>query len=393
MSASRLYAIMRRRDVTVDAGMPLSSMPEGDPMSASPSSPDPGFPFDRERILEFEFVRATENAALQAIHWSGRGEKEKADAAACAAIAGILDQLDIRGEVVIGEGLKDEAPGIFLGERMGSWREEAPRFDLAMDPIDGTTNIAKGLPNSISVLAAAQVTNGATHAMRNLPSYYCHKIAYGPAVRAALAAKSDSDFLDMALEDVLAFVAEALGKRVGELVVVTMDRPRHEHIIRQTRKVGSALRLISDGDITAAVAPSMPNSGVDLYVGMGGAPEGVLAAAALKCLGGDIQLRMWFDPVRHPGHRDQVAAMVDPGDLERIFRADDLVVGDSALFCATGITDSSLLPGVKLIGHQAETHSILMRARSGTVRHIRAVHQLDRKAMPLREEFRKLTEG
>jgi fructose-1,6-bisphosphatase II len=344
-------------------------------------------PFDRERILEFEFVRATENAALQAIRWSGRGEKEKADAAACAAIAGVFDQLDIQGEVVIGEGLKDSAPGIFIGEKLGSWRPGATRFDLAMDPIDGTTNVAKGLPNSISVLAAAQVAEGATHAMRNIPSFFSHKIAYGPAVKQALAAKGDMTFLDLPLAEVLAFVAEALDKRVSELVVVTMDRPRHDDIIRQVRTVGSALRLISDGDITAAVAPSLANSGVDLYVGMGGSPEGVLAAAALKCLGGDIQLRMWFDHDRHPKHHGEVAALVPLEDLTRVFRVDDLVVGDSALFCATGITDSPLLPGVKLIGHRAETHSILMRARSGTVRHIQAVHQLDRKSAPLRESF------
>jgi len=344
-------------------------------------------PYDRERILEFEFVRATENAALQAIRWSGRGEKEKADAMACAAIAGVFEQLDIQGEVVIGEGLKDKAPGIFVGERLGTWRAGAPRFDLAMDPIDGTTNVAKGLPNSISVIAAAQVADGSTHAMRNLPSFFSHKIAYGPAVRAALGEGRQTSFLDQPLSEVLAFVAEALGKRVGELVVVTMDRPRHDDIIREVRAVGSALRLISDGDITAAVAPSLPHSGVDLYVGMGGSPEGVLAAAALKCLGGDLQLRMWFDHDRHPGHLEEVADLVPPGDLDRVFRAKDLVMGDSALFCATGITDSSLLPGVKLIGHQAETHSILMRARSGTVRHIQAVHHLDRKQAPLCEAF------
>ena len=344
-------------------------------------------PFDRERILEFEFVRATENAALQAIRWSGRGEKEKADAMACAAIAGVFDELDIQGEVVIGEGLKDKAPGIFVGERLGTWREGAPRFDLAMDPIDGTTNVAKGLPNSISVIAAAQVADGTQHAMRNLPSFFSHKIAYGPAVKAALGEASQTSFLDQPLAEVLAFVAEALGKRVGELVVVTMDRPRHDGIIREIRRVGSALRLISDGDITAAVAPSLPHSGVDLYVGMGGSPEGVLAAAALKCLGGDLQLRMWFDHVRHPGHQDEVAEQVPREDLTRVFRAQDLVMGDSALFCATGITDSSLLPGVKLIGHMAETHSILMRARSGTVRHIQAVHHLDRKVAPLRDSY------
>jgi fructose-1,6-bisphosphatase II len=356
------------------------------------TQPDP-VPYDRERILEFDFIRATENAALQAIRWSGRGEKEKADAAACAAIAGVFDQLDIRGEVVIGEGIKDEAPGLFLGEKLGAWRPGTPRFDLAMDPIDGTTNVAKGLPNSISVLAAAQVADGAVHAMRNLPSFFSQKLAYGPAVKAALAGEADPPFLDRPLAEILEFVAKALGKRVGELVVVTLDRPRHDGIIREVRRVGSALRLISDGDITAAVAPSLPHSGVDLYVGMGGSPEGVLAAAALKTLGGDIQLRMWFDPDRHPGHREQVAAMVGQEDLGRVFRADDLVVGDSALFCATGITDSPLLPGIKLIGHQAETHSILMRARSGTVRHIRAVHQLDRKVTPMREDFRRLLES
>lgn len=355
---------------------------------ASPLHPDAS-PYDKERMLEFEFVRATENAALQAIRWSGRGEKEKADAVACAAIAGVFDQLDIQGEVVIGEGIKDKAPGIFVGEKLGTWRPGAPRFDIALDPIDGTTNIAKGLPNSISVIAAAQVADGATHALRSLPSFYSHKIAYGPAVKAALERRPGPSFLDQPLGDVLGFVADALGKRVIDLVVVTMDRPRHDDIIRQVREAGSALRLISDGDITAAVAPSLPQSGVDLYLGMGGSPEGVLAAAALKCLGGDIQLRMWFDPVRHPEHHREVISQLTPEELGRVFRVRDLVVGDSALFCATGITDSALLPGVKLIGHQAETHSILMRARSGTVRHIQAVHQLDRKAPPLREDFLK----
>ena len=346
--------------------------------------------YDRERILEFEFVRATENAALQSILWLGRGEKEKADAAACAAIAGVFDQLDIRGEVVIGEGLKDEAPGIFNGDRLGTWGAGAARFDLAMDPIDGTTNIAKGLPNSISVIAAAQVADGAPHAIHNLPSYFSHKIAYGPAVKAALAGWRGDAFLDLPLGEVLAFVAEALGKRVNELVVVTMDRPRHDDIIRQVRAAGSALRMITDGDIVAAVAPSMPHSGVDLYVGRGGSPEGVLAAAALKCLGGDLQLRMWFDPARHPEHYQEVAGALSAAELARVYRSEDLVAGDSALFCATGITDSTLLPGVKLFGNQAETHSILMRARSGTVRHIQAVHQLDRKVAPMRADFLKL---
>jgi fructose-1,6-bisphosphatase II len=346
-------------------------------------------PLDLERVLEFEFVRATENAALQAIHWLGRGEKEKADASACAAIAGVFDILDIKGEVVIGEGIKDEAPGIFIGEQLGTWKDGAPRFDIAMDPIDGTSNIAKGMPNSISVIAAAQIPVGAPHAMRDLPSFYSHKIAYGPEVRRAMEG-SGRNLLDMPMIEVLQIVAKALDKRVGDLVICTMDRPRHDTIVKQIREAGAALRMISDGDITAAVAPSLPGSGVDVYIGMGGSPEGILAAAALKCLGGDMQLRMWFDKERHPDHFNEVSSSISKDELERIYHVEDLVLGDSALFCATGISDSPLLPGVKLIGHRAETHSILMRARSGTVRHITATHNLDRKFIPLRPSFTKL---
>lgn len=360
-------------------------------MSLSPSTtslPPLRSPLDLERVLEFEFVRATENAALQAIHWLGRGEKEKADAAACAAIAGVFDILDIKGEVVIGEGIKDEAPGIFVGEHLGTWRDGTPRFDIAMDPIDGTSNIAKGMPNSISVIAAAQIPDGSPHAMRDLPSFYSHKIAYGPEVRRAL---QGMNLLDMPMEESLKLIADALDKRVGELVVCTMDRPRHNTLVSQVRKAGAAMRMISDGDITAAVAPSLPGSGVDVYIGMGGSPEGVLAAAALKCLGGEMQLRMWFDMERHADHYNEVSNSISKDELTRIYRVDDLVMGESALFCATGISDSPLLPGVKLIGHRAETHSILMRARSGTVRHITAMHHLDRKVIPLRPSFMKLT--
>ncbi len=347
-------------------------------------------PLDLERVLEFEFVRATENAALQAMHWLGRGEKEKADAAACAAIAGVFDILDIKGEVVIGEGIKDEAPGLFIGEQLGTWRDGSPRFDIALDPIDGTSNIAKGMPNSISVIAAAQIPEGSPHAMQDLPSFYSHKIAFGPAVKQAVDDRGCS-LLDMPMKECLQLIADALGKRVSELVVCTMDRSRHETLVKQVREAGAALRMISDGDITAAVAPSLVGSGVDVYIGMGGSPEGILAAAALKCLGGDMQLRMWFDKERHAEHFKEVSASLSKEELERIYQVDDLVVGESALFCATGISDSPLLPGVKLIGHRAETHSILMRARSGTVRHITATHHLDRKVIPLRASFLKLT--
>jgi fructose-1,6-bisphosphatase II len=338
-------------------------------------------PQDLERVLEFEFVRATENAALNAVHWLGRGQKEKGDAAACDAIYGVFDILDIRGEVVIGEGIKDNAPGIFVGEKLGTWRDGSPRFNIALDPIDGTSNLAKGMPNSISVIAAAQVPEGTAGVMKNLPSYYSWKVAYGPAVAEALRRVGDPELLDRPLSEVLRLVAAALDKHVRDVVVMTLDRPRHADVVRTVREAGACLRLISDGDITAAVAPSMPVSGVDLYVGAGGSPEAVLAAAALKCLGGDMQVRMWF---HEDAHREEVAKLVPPEDLKRVFRVNDLVVGESSLFCATGISDSALLPGIKVIGHRAETHSILMRARSKTVRHIHAVHNLDHKNIPLR---------
>ncbi len=195
--------------------MPLSELP---PLRST---------LDLERVLEFEFVRATENAALKAIGWLGRGEKELADAAACAAIRGVFDILDIKGEVVIGEGIKDNAPGIFIGEHLGTWRTGAPRFNIALDPVDGTSNLAKGLPNSISVIAAAQVPDGAPAAMAHIPSFYSHKIAFGPPVLKALQEQGNPCLLDMPLLEVLKIVATALGKNVQELVVCTMDRPRH----------------------------------------------------------------------------------------------------------------------------------------------------------------------
>jgi fructose-1,6-bisphosphatase II len=337
---------------------------------------------DLERVLEFEFVRATENAAIQAIHWLGRGQKEQADAAACRAIYGVFDILDICGTVVIGEGIKDKAPGIFVGEHLGTWKPGSPRFDIALDPIDGTSNIAKGLPNSVAVIAAAQVPEGFQSVMKEIPSFYSHKLAFGPAVLTALEKEGHPCLLDWPMARVVDFVAVALGKRPQDVVVCTMDRPRHSGIVEEVRNTGAALRMVTDGDIAAAVAPSLPDSGVDVYVGMGGSPEGILAAAALKCLGGDMQMRMWFHDEEH---RAEVASMADPADMTRVFRSNDLVVGDSALFCATGISDSPLLPGVNMTPRYVETHSILMRARSGTVRRIHAQHHLEKKVVPLRD--------
>ncbi len=336
---------------------------------------------DPERTIEFEFVRATENAALNVIHWLGRGEKELADAAACDAIYGVFDLVDIAGEVVIGEGIKDNAPGIFLGEQLGTWRVGSPRFDIALDPVDGTSNTANGLPNAISVMAASERMEGDEHAMLNLPTFYSTKLAYGPDVVHAIEKGMEPIQLDDPLEITLARVAEALGKRVPELVVMTLNRPRHADIIARVRKAGAALRLITDGDITAAVSPSLADSGVDLYYGIGGSPEGILTAAALKALGGEMLLRMW---PRDDAERADVLKTTSETDLTRIYKTGDLVRGDSSIFCATGISDSSLLPGVRLVGKKAITHSILMRAKSRTVRYIRADHNLETKTIHLR---------
>ena len=282
---------------------------------------------------------------------------------------------------MIGEGIKDNAPGIFLGEHLGTWKPGSPSFDIALDPIDGTSNIANGLPNSISVIAASQTNSGNGRAMRNLPSFYSKKLAFGPDVVRAIGKGMEPLTLDAPLEKTLALVADALGKRVPELVVMTMNRPRHENLIREIRRAGSALRLISDGDITAAVSPSMLDSGVDLYFGIGGSPEGILTAAALKALGGGMLLQMW---PRDESERAQILDEVGQEELDKVFGVDDLVSGESSIFCATGISDSPLLPGVKVTGKKAVTTSVLMRARSRTVRYIRAVHDLEHKTIHLR---------
>ncbi|MBI3850432.1 MAG: fructose-bisphosphatase class II family protein [Verrucomicrobia bacterium] len=337
---------------------------------------------DPEHSIEFEFVRATENAALNAIHWVGRGDKESADAAACDAILGTFDLVDICGEVVIGEGVKDNAPGIFHGECLGTWKPGSPRFDIALDPVDGTSNVARGMANSISVIGATQTVAGVSSRMLALPAYYSHKLAFGRHVARAIASFSPTNnWLDQPLAETLKFMARFLDKRIPELVVLVLDRPRNETFVKQIREAGATLRMISDGDIAAAVAPALPESGVDLYVGIGGTPEGILAATALRALGGDIQMRMWF---RTDAERKELRGNLSDAELLRVYRAEEIVPGESAIFCATGISDSPLLPGVKLLGKTAVTHSLLMRARSRTVRYIRAVHDLEMKTIHLR---------
>src|ERR1700719_596166 len=247
---------------------------------------------DIERIVEFDFVRATEAAALNSLRWLGRGDKEQADAAACDAMRGMFDLMNICGEVVIGEGIKDNAPGIFKGEQLGTWLPGSPPFDIAIDPIDGTTNISKGAPNSISCIAAASPEEGVEVALRDVPSFYMSKLAYGPRVIHYMQKRGDSLHIESPIPETLAIVARAVEKRVQDVVVMMLDRPRHKDLVEQIRGCGASLRMIGDGDIAAAMAPSLPESDVDLYMGIGGSPEAVLAAAGIKCLGGEMPCKM-----------------------------------------------------------------------------------------------------
>ena len=341
---------------------------------------------DIERIIEFDFVRATEAAALNSLRWLGRGEKEKADAAACDAMRGMFDLMNICGEVVIGEGIKDDAPGIFKGEQLGTWLPGSPAFDIAIDPIDGTTNISKGAPNSISCIAAASPENGVKVALRDIPSFYMSKLAYGPRVIHYMQKRGDTLNIESPIPETLAIVARAVEKRVQDVVVMMLDRPRHKEIVEQIRGCGASLRMIGDGDIAAAMAPALPDNDVDLYMGIGGSPEAVLAAAGIKCLGGHMQCKMW------PRDDKERKKLIDEGyekDLNRVFSADDLANGENIIFCATGISDSALLRGVRTKEAAiAVTHSILMRAKSKTVRFIRAQHNLQNKTIRLRSDNR-----
>jgi fructose-1,6-bisphosphatase II len=338
--------------------------------------------FDIQRLVEFDFLRATEMAALNCMQWIGKGNKEAADAAACDAIRGMFDIMDIRGEVVIGEGIKDEAPGLFKGERVGMWRDGAPRFDIALDPVDGTTNISKGMPNSISCIAAAIPESGDEQALQDIPAFYLKKLAYPPKVRHAWVKEPSLPIgVDAPLAEIIQVTAKILGKNVRDVVVMVLDRPRNQPFIDEIRKVGASLRMIADGDISAALAPALSSSRIDLYVGIGGTPEGVLAAAALRCLGGGMQAKIW---PRDEAERRSLYGAGWGDRLDTIYRSKDLARGDEILFAATGISDGPLLKGVEVHGTTAITYSILMRAKSGTVRYLNTEHNLEKKTVHLR---------
>ena len=337
---------------------------------------------DLERQIEMDFLRATELAALNALQWLGKGQKEKADESACDAIRGMMDLVDICGEVVIGEGIKDQAPGLFKGERIGTWKEGAPRFEIAVDPVDGTTNLSKGMPNSISCLAAAVPAADGKPALQDIPAFYMKKLAYPLEVRRAWMKDPGLPIdIDAPIEEVIDVTAKILGKDVRDVVVCVLDRPRNADLIEAIRRKGASLRMIVDGDIAAAMAPAMKTANINLYAGIGGAPECVLSAAGLRCLGGGMRARIW------PRDEEERKSLVELGWgdlLNHQYMSKDLARGDSIVFAATGISQSPLLKGVEVEGKIASTHSVLMRAKSGTVRFIEAHHNLERKTIHLR---------
>lgn len=344
--------------------------------------------FDVQRLIEFDFLRATEIAALNTLQWIGKGQKEAADAAACDAIRGMFDLMDMRGEVVIGEGIKDQAPGLFKGERVGTWRKGAPLFHIALDPVDGTTNLSKGMPNSISCIAAA-IPEDDGPALLDIPAFYLKKLAYPSKVRQAWVADPKLPInVDAPLSEVIRITARILGKNIRDVTVMVLDRPRNQPYIDEVRRLGASLRMIADGDIAAALAPALHSANIDLYAGTGGAAEGVLAAAGLRCLGGGMQAKIW------PRDDAERKSLIDAGwgdRLDAVFRSKDLARGNEILFVATGISDSPLLRGVEVEGSIAITHSVLMRVKSGTVRYIRSEHNLDKKTIHLRSTHKEMS--
>ena len=315
-----------------------------------------------DRNLALELVRVTEAAALASARLVGRGDRDAADRAATEAMRKAFQGIDVNGEVVIGEGERDEAPMLYIGERVGRPGPGAPEMEIAVDPLEGTNLCATGAANAISVIAM-----GPRGSLLRAPDTYMEKIAVGPRARGAIdIARSPGDNLRA--------VAEALGKQVADVTVVILDRPRHERLVREVREAGARIHLITDGDVSGAINTCFPDAGVDLLMGVGGAPEGVISAAALRCMGGDMQGRLAF---RSDAERARAVRM-GVADPERVFGIEDLARGD-VMFAATGVTNGDFLRGVRFTGFGARTHSVVMRSRTGTVRYIEAEHHFQYK--------------
>ncbi len=312
-----------------------------------------------KRELSMEFVRVTEAAAVACGRSVGRGDKNGADQLAVDAMRKMFDTVNIDGTVVIGEGEMDEAPMLYIGEKVGAGGEPV---DIAVDPVEGTNLVAKGQPGAIAVIAIAP-----KGCLLHAPDMYMQKIAVGPRAKGCID-------INAPVEENLKRVAKALNRRVSDLTVVILDRERHYGIMEDVRKAGARLHLITDGDVNPIVNAGIEGTGVHMYIGKGGAPEGVLGAAALKCLGGDMQARLC------PENEEQMRRCVEMGisDVNQVLTLDDMVKGDDCMFTATAITESFLLGGLRYFGGGVRTHTISMRYKTGTVRFIDAVHSYDR---------------
>jgi fructose-1,6-bisphosphatase II len=313
-----------------------------------------------DRNLALELARVTEAAALTSARWMGRGDKEAADQAAVDAMRYVLGSVEMDGVVVIGEGAKDEAPMLYIGERVGQGVE--PKVDIAVDPVEGTRLVAMGMPNAISVVALAD--EGSMFSCEDIA--YMEKIAVGKEAAGAID-------LELSATTNLEQIAEAKRMRIQDLTVVILDRPRHDDLVREVREAGSRIKMIPDGDVAGAMMATMPGTGIDVLMGIGGAPEAVIAAAALTCLGGEMQARLW---PRNDAERQAIESKHI--DIRKIFTVSDLVGGDNVFFSATGITDGELLQGVHYSSQGATSQTLVMRSRSGTVRRIDATHRLEK---------------
>lgn len=317
-----------------------------------------------DRNLALEFVRITEAAALASSRYMGRGDEKAADQAAVDAMRSAFDSVNINGTVVIGEGERDEAPMLFIGENVGRRSTDSPAIDIALDPLEGTTICANGGAGATSVIAVAK-----KGAFLHAPDTYMDKIACSPKGKGFVS-------LDKSPEENIKILSEVLKKPVSDVTVVILDRPRHDELIKKVRQVGSRIHLIGDGDVSAGLATCWGDSGIDLLLGVGGAPEGVITAAALKCLGGEFQGRLVF---RNDDEKERATKM-GVEDLNKCYQMDELAAGD-VMFCATGVTDGTFLRGVRTLpGNRAVTHSVVMRSATGTIREVHAEHNFNVKA-------------
>ena len=317
-----------------------------------------------DRNLALELVRVTETAALVSSQFMGRGDKNGADGAAVEAMRRTFESIKIKGEVVIGEGEIDEAPMLYIGEVVGQQTEDCMEVDIAVDPLDGTTLISKGLPNAISVIAV-----GKKGSLLHAPDTYMKKIVVGPKAKGCID-------LDKTVEENILNVAKALGKKTTQMTVMVQDRERHNYIIEPARKLGCQIRMFEEGDVAAGIATCFEETGVDILMGIGGGPEGVITAAAIKCMGGDMQGEIY--PMSNEERQRCHEMGLSDEDIKKKLTIEDLAKGDDLFFAATGITEGNLLKGVINIGdNKAKTESIVMRSKTGTIRFVNAILNLD----------------